>query len=349
VYYARPEAPVRPVIVVRKGGALTGIFIALISLVAVGGGLASTLIPQLTASHVADLGGVVSNAQSLGRALASGSWSSGDPGCMIDANGDGVLDMAGLTGPSDTNSPTVVDGKTGTVLFSAPDSGKVAQLACVGRDGFFAVKASFQVDFYTARRPWGVTHVMARDKVSEFGVGTNCVQLKTDDGSTQGIQLPSGMAGACSVSGMHRYYSANKLGIMGLTDHQTELALGSRKYVLTQRQSGTEILTVTITEGTRPVWSKELPYASCTFGAGIAVAAGKIVLWAAHPADRDKGLIVGLDEATGNQLYEVAVPDTSSDSPEFFQFNGQYVLAVNWGALRAYEPSTGKEVWRVGR
>ena len=29
--------------------------------------------------------------------------------------------------------------------------------------------------------------------------------------------------------------------------------------------------------------------------------------------------------------------------------NGKYVLAVNWGALRAYEPATGAEAWRVGR
>jgi hypothetical protein len=43
------------------------------------------------------------------------------------------------------------------------------------------------------------------------------------------------------------------------------------------------------------------------------------------------------------------VPDSSSDSPELFQYNGKYVLAVNWGALRAYDPATGDEAWRVGR
>jgi len=136
---------------------------------------------------------------------------------------------------------------------------------------------------------------------------------------------------------------------MGLTDHGTELSVGARKYTLTKRESGTEILTVKVSEGARSVWARELPYASCTFGAGIAVAPGKILLWAAHAADRDKGLLVGLDEQTGNQLYEIPIPDTSSDSPEFFRYNGQYVLAVNWGALRAYDPASGSEVWRVGR
>jgi len=56
-----------------------------------------------------------------------------------------------------------------------------------------------------------------------------------------------------------------------------------------------------------------------------------------------------LDEATGNQLYEVAVTDSVTNNPRFFQANGKYVLAVSWGALRAYDPATGAEAWRVGR
>jgi outer membrane protein assembly factor BamB len=106
---------------------------------------------------------------------------------------------------------------------------------------------------------------------------------------------------------------------------------------------------VRVSEGVKQIWTRELPYATCTFGAGIAVGAGKIMLWAAQPAERSKGLLIGLDEQTGNQGYEIAVPDSSSNSPDFFKFNGKYLLAVNWGALRAYDPATGAEAWRVGR
>ena len=324
-----------------------GIFVSLISVVAILAGVATSFLPQLTRSSSPALQALGNVASQSSRALSSTSWSSSEPGCLIDANGDGVFDIAGLSGPSEMNQATVVDGKTGQVLFTAPAVAKVAQLGCLGDDGFFVVQANFQIDFYTARSPWGATHVMARDKVSEYGQGPGCVQLKTDDGTTQGIQLPSGVATTCAAK-LTRYYH-DKPGLMGLTDHGTALALGTRKYTMTQRASGTEILTVSVTEGARSVWSKELPYASCTFGAGIAVAPGKLVLWAAHPADRDKGLIVGLDEQTGRQLYELPVPDSSSDSPELFQYNGKYVLAVNWGALRAYDPATGVEAWRVGR
>lgn len=73
------------------------------------------------------------------------------------------------------------------------------------------------------------------------------------------------------------------------------------------------------------------------------------MIWAADPGERDKGKIIGLDEATGKQLYEVPVPDTVSNNPRFFQYNGRYVLAVSSGALRAYDPATGSEAWRVGR
>jgi outer membrane protein assembly factor BamB len=339
-------------VVARRGSGFLGTVISLISVVVVLGGAAVSILPQLARSGspaLQALSNAASNVASQTHALSSASWSSAEPGCLIDANGDGVFDIAGLTGPSDTNQATVVDGKTGNVLFTAPAVGKAEQLGCLGVDGFFVVQGNFQVDFYTARSPWGTTRVMARDKVSEYGEGSGCVQLKTDDGTTQGIQLPSGVATTCAVKAMRRYYGEKPPGLMGLTDHGTALALGARKYTMTQRASGTEILTVSVTEGARSVWSKELPYASCTFGAGIAVAAGKILLWAAHPADRDKGLIVGLDEQTGSQLYELPVPDSSSDSPELFQYNGKYVLAVNWGALRAYDPATGAEVWRVGR
>jgi len=281
--------------------------------------------------------------------LSMTSWSAADPGCLIDANGDGVFDIAGLTGATEPNQPTVVDGNSGQVLFTAPAVGKAVQLGCLGSNGFFVVEGNFQVDFFTARSPWGKTAVMARDKVSAYGVGQGCVQLRTDDGTTQGLQLPSGVAATCPVTLMRRYYGFDEPGLMGLTDKNTELTVGARKYSMTVRASGTEILTVRVTEGGKQIWIKELPYATCTFGAGIAVGAGKIMVWAAQPSERSKGLLVGLDEQTGNQLYEIAVPDSVSNSPEFFEFNGKYVLGVNWGALRAYDPATGAEAWRVGR
>ena len=346
---ALQNRPQRPVVVVptrsRVGSTIIGIIITVGILAGVAAGVAPLLLATGSPAVQAALGKVTS----AGGALSLGSWSSSPAGCFIDANGDGISDMAGLTGPSETNQATVVDGKSGQVLFTAPAVKKAEQLGCLGDNGFFLVEGNFQVDFFTARSPWGRTQVMARDKVSQYGEGSGCVQLRTDDGSTQGIQLPGGAAVTCAAATLHRYYGERAPGMMGLTDHSTELNVGTRKYNLTQRASGTEILTVRVTDNNRPVWEKELSYASCTFGAAIAVAPGKILLWAAEPSDRDKGILVGLDEATGNQLYQVPITDTSSDSPEFFRYNGKYVLAVNWGALRAYEPATGAEAWRVGR
>ena len=339
-----------PVVAVRRSRVGLGFMLVVPILIAVG----ASVIPQLMISSATSQAFSPALQQALGKVTSSGisalnttSWASGDPGCLIDANGDGVFDIAGLTGASESNQPTVVDGSTGALLFTAPALKKAEQMGCLGANGFFVVEGNFQVDFFTARSPWGKTAVMARDKVSAYGVGQGCVQLRTDDGTTQGIQLPSGVATTCPAT-MRRYYN-NEPGLMGLTDHGTELTVGARKYTMTTRASGTEILTVRVSEGTREVWTKELPYASCTFGAGIAVVAGKIVLWAAQPSERSKGLIVGLDEATGNQLYEVAVTDTVTNNPRFFKSNGKYVVAVSWGALRAYDPATGAEAWRVGR
>jgi hypothetical protein len=331
----------------RFGSRLVGLIITVGILAGVAAGVVPLLMATGSPAVQAALGKVTLPVGALRASLTS--WSSSPAGCFIDANGDGISDVAGLTGASETNQATVVDGKTGQVLFTAPAVKKAAQLGCLGASVFFVVEGNFQVDFFTARSPWGRTQVMARDKVSQYGEGSGCVQLRTDDGTTQGIQLPGGAALTCPATTLHRYYGERAPGMMGLTDHSTELSVGARKYSLTQRASGTEILTVRVTDNGRPVWEKELTYASCTFGAAIAVAPGKIVLWAAQPSERNKGLLVGLDEATGSQLYELPITDSSSDSPELFRYNGKYVLAVNWGALRAYEPATGAEAWRVGR
>jgi hypothetical protein len=346
---AQPQ--VRVVHVPVRRGSGVGRIIGAFSVMAILGAVSAGVVPLLTAASTS----APALQKAFGKVATGGglpqlnltNWGSGDPGCLIDANGDGVLDIAGLTGSSENNQATVVDGNTGNVLFTAPPVKKAEQLGCLGGNGFFVVQGNFQVDFYTARSPWGKTSVMARDKVSAYGSGLGCVQLRTDDGTTQGIQLPSGVATTCPAT-VRRYYE-DQPGLMGLTDHSTELVLGTRKYTMNTRASGTEILTIKVTEGSKLVWTKELPYASCTFGTGIAVLAGKIVLWAAEPSERSKGLIVGLDEATGNQLYEVPVTDSVTNNPRFFKSNGKYVLAVSWGALRAYEPATGAEAWRVGR
>ncbi len=335
-----------------RRSALGNLLLGGVTALAILGGVAASVLSRLSSTQSPTLRALSSVASPLRGRPVNGSpisWSSSPPGCLIDANGDGVFDVAGLTGASENNQATVVDGKSGQVLFTAPAVKKATQLGCLGEHGFFVVEANFQVDFFEARSPWGQTQVMARDKVSEYGAGTGCVQLRTDDGTTQGIELPGGAATTCPSKVLHRYHGERIPGMMGLTDSGTELVVGSRRYSLTQRASGTEILTLKVTENGRPVWSKELSYASCTFGAAIAVAPSTILLWAAEPADRNKGLLVGLDEATGAQLYELPIGDTSSSSPALFRYNGKYVLAVNWGALRAYEPATGAEAWRVGR
>lgn len=348
-----PHAPV-PAAPVKRSH-LGSTLIVLTTTIAVLGSVAASIIPKLLSDTsstaiqkaLSNVGGgtLPTSLPTLSRI----SWSASDPGCLLDANGDGVSDIVGLTGESERNQPTVVNGASGAVLFTGPAVKKAEQLGCLGAYGFFVVGGNFQVDFYTERSPWGKTAVMARDKVSAYGVGQGCVQLRTDDGTTQGVQLPSGVATTCPVTTMRRYYGFDEPGMMGLTDKSTELTVGARKYRMTVRASGTEILTVRVTEGAQQIWAKELPYASCTFGAALAVGSGKVMLWAALPSERSKGLLVGLDEATGNQVYEIPIPDSVSNSPDFFKFNGKYLLAVNWGALRAYEPATGAEAWRVGR
>jgi outer membrane protein assembly factor BamB len=331
-----------------KRAGIASALVGLIVAFAVVGGVAANILSKPSATAV-PAPPATSEAAEAAPVPPTVIWSTLAPGCLIDANGDGVSDVVGVTSTigGTTDQGMVVDGKTGQVLFTSPAVAHAGQLGCLGAQGFFLVEGNFQIDFFSAHSPWSQTQVMARDKVQQYGVGAGCVQLRTQDGTTQGLQLPGGVATTCP-SGLLRPYSDSSPGLLPLNASSTELSFGARKYNLAKRAAGTPILSLRVTEDGRPVWAKDLPYASCTFASGLAVAPGKIMLWVAHPSERDKGLIVGLDERTGDQLYELPVSDHVSEDVALFEYNGKYVVAVSGAALRAYDPATGAEVWRIG-
>jgi len=276
-------------------------------------------------------------------------WVGSPAGCELDANGDGVSDMAGLSGESGQDPrPTLVDGATGNVLWSGAPTPRQAQFGCLGSEWMFVVAPNFQADFYSARNPGAPVRVLLRDLIDSYGLGAGCAKLKTDDGTTQGVSLPGGVATPCTAT-LRRYYGGHKPGLIGLTEESTERRVGKRTYSLRKRRSGTNMLTLRIEDGGKLVWTKELPYAAPTFSTGLAVAEGVVVLWAAKPGALDRGMLIGFDEATGEQLYEKAASSFVSNDIGFMSFNGRYVVVQSWVTLYAFEPKTGQQVWAIGR
>jgi LSD1 subclass zinc finger protein len=316
--------PVTPPATGRGAGVVVWLVLMLI-----GGGIALAV-----AIGAGSLGGI------LGPSF--GSW--GPMGtCMVDANGDGVDDVAGLSGPPGQASiPTLVDGLTGDVIWEGPDAGQNATVECLDRKWFALGKPDFGVQIHDVRKPDAPLSVRGRDTLQYAAMGKGCAALKTTDGSILGVALPAGTSTECAASFRDPFDAP---GLIGLTGESTTLTVGERTYTLTKRGSGTEIFTLKVEGRGKTVLEKELPYAAATFSSGLAVAGERIVIFGARPADQQKGLLVGLDASTGAELYAVPLEGQVTNNIGAMAYNGRYVVLQFWSYLRAYDPATGEQVW----
>lgn len=263
--------------------------------------------------------------------------------CLVDANGDGVDDVAGLSGPPGQSSiPTIVDGATGDVIWQGEDAGQGATIECLDRQWVALGKPDFSVQILDVRRPDAPRSVRGRDTLQRAAMGKGCAALETSDGSTLGVALPAGTPTECPASFSSPF---DEPGLIGLTGESTALTVGERTYTLTKRRSGTDILTLKVEERGKTVLEKELPYAAATFSSGLAVAGERIVIFGARPAAVDKGLLVGLDAKTGAELYVVPLEAQVTNNIKAMAYNGRYVVMQYWSHLRAYDPATGEQVW----
>ena len=82
------------------------------------------------------------------------SWSAAVPGCFIDANGDGADEVVGMSGSSaaGANKPTIVDGKTGKVLWTGA-SVKDGDVFCLSKEWFVVAHATFTFEIRSAKKP----------------------------------------------------------------------------------------------------------------------------------------------------------------------------------------------------
>lgn len=335
----------------KKRGSGCVVFMALLGVLVAGAGTAAVLFLSSadTQSLVTGPVGKTTVGSQSPQTSPKSSWSASAPGCPIDANGDGVDDHVGMSSePNQPDAVTVVDGATGKILHAGKSYPQSSEAYCLDERWYVVAQPNFTLDFYDARNPEAPVSISARDKLSEFGMGDGCAAFKTADGTSAGVTLPGGTSTACKAEPMHRIYDAPP-GLLGLTTKSGAVTVGRRVYTLTKRQQGTEILTVTVTQGKREIWSKELPYASATFSSAIAVAGNKIVLWAAEPANRRVGILVGLDEKTGKQLYAKPQGQLTSNSIQYIGYNGRYVVVAWSSGLFAYDPNTGEVAWHLGR
>ena len=125
-----------------------------------------------------------------------------------------------------------------------------------------------------------------------------------------------------------------------------KISYEGKEYILAKRKRGTPILSIAVKKGKDVILEKELSLRTQTFATGFAAAKGYVMVLGAPIGSANKGLLVGVEESTGKQVYEKPV---AQKYPRFMKFNGKYVIIqVDYHNLGAYDISTGKRLWQYG-
>jgi hypothetical protein len=328
-----PVMHVPPLPVARASSSAAGLVVGLsILLTLVGVGVAVAVAVQQSGGGLPGVFGGPSY----------GSWS-GLGTCPVDANGDGVDDVAGLAGPpGQSYTPTIVDGTNGQVIWQGADAGEGARLECIDRQWIVVGEADFDLRLHDARSPDVPLSLRGRDELRAAAMGKGCAAIKTTDGSVMGVALPAGTPTECEAAFRSPF---DRPGMIGLTGEKTELTVAGRRYTLTKRRSGTPVLTLRVEEQGKTLLEQELPYTAATFSSGLAVAGEHVVVFGARPGKQDQGVLVGLDAKTGAERYAVPLTGQVTNNIGAMFHNGRHVVLQYWTHLRAYDPATGEQVW----
>jgi hypothetical protein len=294
--------------------------------------------------------------------------------CMVDANGDGVLDSAGLVGqPTSSKLPlTFIDGRNGKVLWSGGEYDLYTTFLCLRPDAIALDRKDFTVDLRQPKAPEAVTRIRVDDRTFGYGVASDCFELVASTQKSASLSFEGKPVPSCEISEKRNVHAGAGFVRSGLRRLRAE-TVGEITYVLAAQSQGTPFVTVAALRGPLPrdaggseldsrefldglpsypkVWSLKLPYVSVAHDLPLVIAGQTLVTWAKDPAVTDAGgMIVGIDASTGTLKY--AKPQSSSSTwttqLRELHYDGAHVVAV-WGfGLHAYDPVTGDRVWNIG-
>jgi hypothetical protein len=271
------------------------------------------------------------------------------PTCLVDANGDGALDVAGLAAApgSERWKLHVVDGLTGNVLWSENEYKPVNGIVCLS-PGFFGMESDdFRLRLYAAKKLGSPLLIPLTDHIDQVGAGAGCALFKTQDGAQKAVSLTAAPVSQCSAPTLD-----NPWGDWGIKERDTADGLkrtsGEETFSLTHRNPGTPFLTLTARAQKQQLWTQNLSAIKPSSGLAFAVTPGMLVVYGVDPKDDNYGVLVGVDPATGAQRYAVRQDSSNSAAFRSFHYNGKLLL-VDWGfGLHAYDPADGRRAWHIG-
>jgi hypothetical protein len=269
--------------------------------------------------------------------------------CLVDANGDDVLDVAGRVGRPGSSSQqiVVVDGIDGSILWTS--EGKYdheAWVMCFSEESIGVALPNFTVELYSATGGEPKSIKLA-DAARDYGADEECVPISLADGTTVGLRLPSGERGTCEAALSHRVTGGL---ITEVHEYTNEMERDGTTYIVEPKKKGTQTLTVRARREGETVWTTPLGYALVERGlAPLAVTPQTIITYGAAPGSSDQGVLIGLDRSDGTPRFEMVQRNRwSGKFLSSLLYNGRHIL-LGWGfGLHAYDVSTGERVWKIG-
>jgi outer membrane protein assembly factor BamB len=270
--------------------------------------------------------------------VAVDAWESGL--CLVDANGDADEDVAGIARVRDTRRATVIDGRSGEVVWSSALGGD-DHVLCGDRDAVLIARADAELVALEARggdERW-------RRSLDEPAIASaaheGCVRMRLASGGDVALDLTTGKASSCAADlaaspshGAPRRWTAR--------DGDVEL-------VLSTSEIGTSALTLEASRPGAAMWHEDLPLAlSPSSEPFLAVRRGVVIVAAPSRDASDELVWVRRDLATGKALDERTEERRGSAHVFRAALGSRRVLAAWADGLAAYDPATGERLFRIG-
>ena len=275
---------------------------------------------------------------------------SGSGICLVRANQDKIADIAILMGKGSGGNRSDLkvhffNGLTGQHLGESPSLGTLtrAKLICLGGRHVGVDGADLKLRVVTAHTPHKVITVLLDDRVSKVAATDECAKVETDDGTVKQFRLETGETTKCRAGPMLRL--ARRPGMPWFKGVRTFKA-GRVRYRVEAKRHG--ILTVSARQGREILWKETLDIAASHYGIPAVLTANSLVLVGAAYPDKDHAVMAGLALSTGRKRY--AVPLRGRSIASFgvaIQYNGRWVILWHRYTVTAFDPDTGKLVWRL--
>jgi hypothetical protein len=281
----------------------------------------------------------------LDRAAAAQQWVHSAV-CLVDANGDDVLDVVGATGSGMARGPAVIlDGRDGKTLWSGGSYAFASTVFCPTKDTFVLNDyKTFAVSLHSARPPYSEHPVRLSDVPEKWGVGQDCVAIATSDGKTHAFALDGEPRTSCMAS-MKMTAELHDADWRYGERTSWRARSGTHDYEISVRHPGTPVVSVTA-RGARN-WKVELPYQA---EHPIGVLNGSVLVVIAKPLESTERVlrVIGLDAANGRMLYERALCPRNLGITSILANGPNIVLTEGWSGVWNFDAKTGRLLWRSG-